>query len=105
MATVQTEIRAFNGGVAQSVQCLSCEVNDTGFRFLQGQEGFLFTETVQTCFVAFYSIHPVSLSGVKRTGREVDHPLPSSAEVKNEWSYASTPPICLHGVNSVKSYL
>jgi hypothetical protein len=25
------------------------------------------------------------------TGGEVDHPLPSTAEVKNEWTYASTP--------------
>jgi len=29
--------------------------------------------------------------GVKRPGREVDHSPPSSAEVKNEWSYTSTP--------------
>jgi hypothetical protein len=36
--------------------------------------------------------------GVKRPGREVDHSPPSSAEVKNAWSYTSTPPIRLHGV-------
>jgi hypothetical protein len=35
--------------------------------------------------------------GVKWPGLEVDHLPPSSAEVKNEWSYASTPAICLHG--------
>jgi hypothetical protein len=29
--------------------------------------------------------------GVKRPGRETDHSLPSGAEVKNEWSYTSTP--------------
>jgi hypothetical protein len=29
---------------------------------------------------------------------EVDHSLSSSAEVRNEWSYASTPPIFLHVV-------
>jgi hypothetical protein len=28
---------------------------------------------------------------VKRTGREADHSPPSSAEVKNAWSYTSTP--------------
>ena len=33
---------------------------------------------------------------VKRPVREVDHSSPSSAEVENEWSYASTPSICLH---------
>jgi hypothetical protein len=36
--------------------------------------------------------------GVKRPGREADHSPPSSAEVKNAWSYTSTPPIRLHGV-------
>jgi hypothetical protein len=36
--------------------------------------------------------------GVKRPGREAAHSPPSSAEVKNAWSYISTPPIRLHGV-------
>jgi hypothetical protein len=31
-------------------------------------------------------------------GREADHSPPCSAEVKNAWSYTSTPPIRLHGV-------
>jgi hypothetical protein len=35
---------------------------------------------------------------VKRPGCEADHSPPSSAEVKNEWSYNSTPPVRLHGV-------
>jgi hypothetical protein len=35
---------------------------------------------------------------VKRPGREADHSLPSSAEVKNAWSYTSTPPIRLNGL-------
>jgi len=29
---------------------------------------------------------------------EADHSFPSSAEVKNAWSYTYTPPIRLHGV-------
>jgi hypothetical protein len=29
--------------------------------------------------------------GVKRPGREADHSPPSSAEIKNAWSYTSTP--------------
>jgi hypothetical protein len=42
---------------------------------------------------------PGALSlGVNRSGREADHSPPSSAEVKNAWSYTSTPPIRLHGV-------
>jgi hypothetical protein len=35
---------------------------------------------------------------VKRPRLEADHSPPSSAEVKNAWSYTSTPPISLHGV-------
>jgi hypothetical protein len=31
--------------------------------------------------------------------REVDHSLPSSAEVRNEWSYISAPCIRPHGVD------
>jgi hypothetical protein len=50
--------------------------------------------------------HPVSYPmgtrssflGVKGPGREADHSPPSSAEVKNAWSYTSTRPIRLHGV-------
>jgi hypothetical protein len=35
---------------------------------------------------------PGALSlGVKRPGREADHSPPSGAEVKNAWSYTSTP--------------
>jgi len=36
--------------------------------------------------------------GVKELGREADHWPPSSAEVKNSWSYISAPPIHLHGM-------
>jgi hypothetical protein len=42
---------------------------------------------------------PEALSlGVKRRVREADHSPPSSAEVKNAWSYSSTPPIRLRGM-------
>jgi hypothetical protein len=39
-----------------------------------------------------------SFPGVKRPGRGADHPSPPSAEVTNEWSYTSTPPLGLRGV-------
>jgi len=36
---------------------------------------------------------------VKRTGREADHPAPTSGEAKKSaWSYTSSPPLCLHCV-------
>jgi hypothetical protein len=40
--------------------------------------------------------------GVKRTRREADHSLPSSAEVKNSWSYTSTPQYVFMAWCSVK---
>jgi hypothetical protein len=40
---------------------------------------------------------PWALSlGIKQLRCEADHSPPSSAEVKNVWSYTSTPPIHLH---------
>jgi hypothetical protein len=42
----------------------------------------------------------VSFSRVKQPEREVDHSPPCSAEVKNEWSYTSSPIICVHGVDT-----
>jgi len=36
--------------------------------------------------------------GIKLPGLEFDHSPPSSAEVKNAWSYASNIPVRFHGV-------
>jgi hypothetical protein len=60
---------------------------------------FLFSKTVQTGS----GTHPAlsyrgSIRALKRPGR-AHHSPPSSAEVKNEWSYNSTPPACFYGVN------
>jgi len=42
---------------------------------------------------------PGSLSlGIKQQGHEADHSSPSSVEVKDAWSYTSTPPIRPCGV-------
>jgi hypothetical protein len=38
-------------------------------------------------------------SGVKWLGTEADHLHPSDTKVKNEWSYTSAPPLCVHGVD------
>jgi hypothetical protein len=45
--------------------------------------------------------HPASYQRAPRLkwpGREADCLLPSSAEVKNTWKYASIPPVCLYGM-------
>jgi hypothetical protein len=45
-----------------------------------------------------YSMESCVLCWVKGVGRAVDLLPPSSAELKNEWSYTSTSTVCLHGV-------
>jgi hypothetical protein len=68
-------------------------------------------KTVQTgsgAHPASYSVGTDALSPcVKWPGREVDHIPTSSTDLKNEWSYTSTHPIRLHGVNrdSFTSYI
>jgi hypothetical protein len=42
--------------------------------------------------------------GLKRSVREVNYSSPSRAQVKNEWSYTSPPPVCLHGVKRDKIF-
>jgi hypothetical protein len=72
-----------------------------GFDSRRGLGIFLFTTASRT---ALRSTQPpiqwvlgaLSLE-IKWPGREADHSPPSSAEVKNAWSYTSTP-IRLHGV-------
>jgi len=52
------------------------------------------------CFL--FNGYQVSFQGVKRPGLEFAHSPPHSAEVKNEWSYASVPLICLRGMDTYK---
>jgi hypothetical protein len=73
-----------------------------GFDSRRGAWNFSLHHCVQNGSGAHPASYPMdtggSFPGVKRPGREADHSPPSSAEVKNEWSYTSTPPIRLHGV-------
>jgi hypothetical protein len=39
--------------------------------------------------------HSLLYNGYRLPGRGVDHPRFPSAEIKNEWSYTSVPPLCL----------
>jgi hypothetical protein len=73
-----------------------------GVRLPAGAGNFSLGHSFQTGSGAHPASYPTdtgrSFPGVKRPGREADHSLPSSAEVKNAWSYTSTPPIHLHSV-------
>jgi hypothetical protein len=68
----------------------------SGFDSWQWQAVFSFVQNAQTG----YEAHPTSRSspGVNRPHCEVDN-SPSSAEGKNEWSYASVFPIRFRGVH------
>ena len=70
---------------------------------LAGERDFLFSKTIQILLWGTPSLlfngHQGSFPGIKLPCFKVDHHLPSSAEVKNERSYTSTPPICLHGTD------
>jgi hypothetical protein len=75
----------------------------TGYRIPEGARYFSLLQNVQTGFGA----HPSSyLFGTKVLSPEVkvqscgfDHSSLYSAEFKNEWSYTSTPAICLYGID------
>ena len=66
------------------------------FVFVCLLRGFLF-------FVFFlphlFSGYLCSFPGVKLPGFEVSYSHPPSAELKNEWSYTSAPPVFLYGVD------
>jgi hypothetical protein len=74
----------------------------SGVRFPAGARNFSLHHRVQNGSEAHPASYPTgtrgSFLGVKRPGREADHSSPSSADVKNAWSYTSTFPIRLHGV-------
>jgi hypothetical protein len=58
---------------------------------------------VQTGFGVYPASYPMDPGGPfpggkARPGNEADHSPPSSAEVKNAWSYTSTPLICFDGM-------
>jgi hypothetical protein len=78
------------------------KIGVVGFDSRRGLGIFLFATASRTALVS--TLPPIqwvtgALSlGVKRLGREADNSAPSSAEVKNEWSDTSTPPIRLHDV-------
>ena len=67
----------------------------SGFRIPAEVKRFPFSKTVHT---GLGPIQPPSqwLSEFTRLGHEADHSPPTSAEVKNQWSYTSTSPIRLH---------
>jgi hypothetical protein len=65
-------------------------IDGPGIESRWGQD---FSHTSRPVHPAFCTIGTGSFPGVKRLRRGADHPPPSSAEVENEYSYTSTPPL------------
>ena len=63
-----------------------------------------YTSTSSAAFVAYvWRTLPSSgnhgpLPRVEPMGRGVDHSPESRSEIKNEWRYTFTPPVCFHGM-------
>ena len=72
-----------------------CRLNDPGFRSRQRQEVISPSKRPDRLWSELPSLMLNGQLGplrkVNRPRRDVDHPLPSTADVKNEWSYTSTP--------------
>ena len=66
----------------------------SGVGILVRTRGFSLPWNVQTGS----GTHRSSASGTKWTRHEVNHSLPSSAKVKNKWSFTSTSTIYIHSV-------
>jgi len=84
--------------VIRAVAVCDCDLNllnDRGFDSRQGLGIFLVTTASRTALGSTQPPIPwvpaALYLGVSRPGREADHSPPCSAEVKNEWSYNSTP--------------
>jgi hypothetical protein len=74
----------------------------SGVQVLAGAGNFSLHHHIQTSSRAHPASYPMdnkgSFSGVKQLGSETDYsPLPST-EVKNMWSYTSTPLLCINGM-------
>ena len=62
-----------------------------GSNAVRGKCGFSVIENAQTGSVACLASYSIRTGAVKRHGSEADHSVPSSAEVKNGWSFTPLP--------------
>jgi hypothetical protein len=90
--------------VAQSVQRLSHRLDDQVSIHGRGNDRILFFSPPRSDrrwappSLLSSGVDWGCFAGDKRPGRGADPTPPYSTEVKNAWSYMSTPPIRLHGV-------
>jgi hypothetical protein len=88
-------------GIAQRYSA-GLRAEKSGFEFRQGLGIFLLTtanrQVLRPTQSPIQRVTGALSLGVKWSGCEDDHSPPSSAEVRNAWSYISSPPIRLYGV-------
>jgi hypothetical protein len=78
-------------GVAQSIQRLRYRLDNRGSIPGRGRDSFL-CHRVQADSGSHLASYSMGTVGLFPWGSEADHSPPSSAKVKNTWSYTSTPP-------------
>jgi len=71
------------------------ERRGNGLRFVAGARELSGLQSASTGSCAHTASHSKSTMELKRSWPEDDHSFPSKGEVKNSWSYASTPPLYL----------
>ena len=77
-------------------------MDDTEFESRQNKEISVFPITSRLALRSNelpINMFRVPFQKAKQSGRDVCYLPPPTVEVKNEWSYTSTPPICLNGVD------
>ena len=94
-------------GSRDSVVGTATRYGPPGVRVAAGERIFSLVQNLPERFWRpihlLFSGYRGSLPGIKRLTCEFDHSPPPSAEVKNEWSCASAPAICLHGIHRTRS--
>ena len=74
------------------------EPRNCDFLRVKPSASILISSDVSVIYRFFYPfVKETFFSGGNRPWPKFDHLTPTSEEVKNEWSYASTPPIFLYG--------
>jgi hypothetical protein len=76
-----------------------CGIGDVGLHYCKGQDIFLFPVSSRPIQRPRHWFPGTGSLEVRWPEHEADHSPPSSAEVKNEWSYTPTPPLCLQGMH------
>jgi hypothetical protein len=77
----------------------------TGLQILIETKDFLFSKMSDWLWgppTLLFSGYQRSFLGLELQGYGIDHSPPSGTQVKNEWSYTSTPSIYFHGVGRDK---